>query len=319
MNIGCFGKLPIYADFIRHNAGSQEIRALDQWFQEGIFWSQRRLNKDWDSAFRNAPNYQFLYHPLNSNHALLGVCAPNQDKGGRRYPFLIFVSIDLSQFRSHLPFVPAIFSGFLSRAGEIIQRGWIDTDVKGLISKINQINLPAYSSLDEFQQGYIEYLKTQTNQGFWEGLFGDFNDRKKYLVLHTLVEVLSPLRNQDPQRLTWGLKFPLSSRPGDQAHETGLWIDIALHLLGNPSIVPNMFWSQGSVETGAGLFLYFREPSPKSYIHLLCPDTEDESLCDLAQSRMKLTDPIIQKYKSLLDTPDISLMDLLSQIKGIAG
>ncbi|MBI5199444.1 MAG: type VI secretion system-associated protein TagF [Nitrospirae bacterium] len=312
MNIGCFGKLPIYADFIRHNASSQEVRALDQWFQEGILWSQHQLNKDWDSAFMETPNYQFLYHPLNSDRVIVGIWAPNQDKGGRRYPFSIFVLVDRSQFDSHLPLVPTIFSEFLSQAEEIIQKGWEDTDVKGLISKINQINLPAYSSLDEFQQGYINYLKTQTNQGFWEGLLGDFHDRKKYIILHTLVEVLSPLRSQYSQRLTWGLRFPLSSRPEDHVHEISLWLDITLYLLGNLSIVPNLFWSQGSVKAGAGLFLYFREPPPKSYIHLLCPDVEDDSLCDLARSRMKLTDPIIQRYKSLLDTPDISLQDLLS-------
>ena len=40
--VGCFGKLPIYADFIRYNASGPEIQEMDQWFQEGIHSA-----KDW--------------------------------------------------------------------------------------------------------------------------------------------------------------------------------------------------------------------------------------------------------------------------------
>ncbi|MGH7450302.1 MAG: TagF domain-containing protein, partial [bacterium] len=33
---GCFGKLPSYGDFIRHNAASREALDFDQWIQQGL-------------------------------------------------------------------------------------------------------------------------------------------------------------------------------------------------------------------------------------------------------------------------------------------
>ena len=37
---GCYGKLPIFADFIRHNYRTPEVEQLDQWFQEGIYFAR---------------------------------------------------------------------------------------------------------------------------------------------------------------------------------------------------------------------------------------------------------------------------------------
>ncbi|MGH9363063.1 MAG: type VI secretion system-associated protein TagF, partial [Thermoanaerobaculia bacterium] len=45
---GCFGKLPIFADFIRHNAGGREAGQFDRWLQEGMALSQQVLGRDWE-------------------------------------------------------------------------------------------------------------------------------------------------------------------------------------------------------------------------------------------------------------------------------
>jgi type VI secretion system ImpM family protein len=39
LSAGCFGKLPIHGDFIRHNVGP-EVDKLDEWLQGGIVSSR---------------------------------------------------------------------------------------------------------------------------------------------------------------------------------------------------------------------------------------------------------------------------------------
>ena len=60
MSIGCFGKLPIFADFIRHRGSSKEVEAFDRWVQEGIYWSRKKLGDRWDSLFEGMHSYGYF-------------------------------------------------------------------------------------------------------------------------------------------------------------------------------------------------------------------------------------------------------------------
>ena len=56
----CFGKLPLMADFIGHNATGPESRGLDQFLQEGIVHAQSKLGEDgWQQAYEEAVDRVF--------------------------------------------------------------------------------------------------------------------------------------------------------------------------------------------------------------------------------------------------------------------
>ena len=91
---GCYGKLPIFGDFLRYNAGSAIVRALDQWFQEGIRNCEQTLGRSWGKEFAATAPLRFLFVSSQGGGALIGVFVPGVDKAGRRYPFVVFQEID---------------------------------------------------------------------------------------------------------------------------------------------------------------------------------------------------------------------------------
>ena len=69
---GCYGKLPVFGDFIRYNASHQQMLLLDKWLQQGLHFGKIQLGSKWNSSYKNAPTYQFVFHPENTNQFLTG-------------------------------------------------------------------------------------------------------------------------------------------------------------------------------------------------------------------------------------------------------
>ena len=82
----CFGKLPAFGDFVRHNAGGRDALAFDQWLQQGLYPARLQLGHAWESSFRAAPSYNFLFSPENSEGFLLGLLQPSHDRGEQTAP-----------------------------------------------------------------------------------------------------------------------------------------------------------------------------------------------------------------------------------------
>jgi len=51
MLIGCVGKLPLHAEFIKHNLKVREVVALDNWIQEGVTLLNRLHGESWKEVF----------------------------------------------------------------------------------------------------------------------------------------------------------------------------------------------------------------------------------------------------------------------------
>ena len=165
--IGCFGKLPIYPDFIRHNASNPEIAWLDQWFQEGILFSKSKLGQGWAETFNKAEPWNFLFHPDNSGHLLLGIFIPSRDQGGRLYPFFLFMRIDHAGF--HMPgyFAPAYFSSFLDDAWNMAHGGWKDMDMKAFLSAVEGMCVRIDGDSAATRERYLRHLQDNNVKGFF--------------------------------------------------------------------------------------------------------------------------------------------------------
>ena len=137
LNPGCFGKLPIFADFIRYNATGREIGEMDQWIQKGIQLSKTRLGQNWSKDYDSSTPWNFIYRTENTKGFLLGVYLPGRDQSGRQFPFLIFIRIERSTFKLPGSLAPLLFSGFLTEAMDLAKNGWKGgEDLKSFIAKV---------------------------------------------------------------------------------------------------------------------------------------------------------------------------------------
>jgi len=88
--IGFFGKLPGYGDFIERNLPRSFVEVWDQWLQRAMAGSRQLLGEQWLDHYLTAPVWRFaLSSGCVDGHAWLGLMLPSVDRVGRYFPLTI--------------------------------------------------------------------------------------------------------------------------------------------------------------------------------------------------------------------------------------
>ena len=316
----CSGKLPTHADFIRYNAASREALAFDDWLHHGLHFVRTQLGTNWEKTFSQAPLYQFVFHPENSERFLSGLLLASQDKSQRRYPFLVSLLVDRRRFlESQVQLTPVLLSSFFERAGQFVLRAVSGMEMRDIADQVQALDGSSLDHRASEQEFRAEYLDVVPVKEFWEGLFGSFEDPRKYLSLRNLLDVLLPVRNRSPFRLNLGLRFPLSKDSRRTKFEVCFWLEICLILLGGSPGMPFLFWTLPRENAGGHLFLFFRQPSPKVFLQLLNPGLENETICVVDEEGSDKLATVGQTlapgFRKLLDSGGMNLSQFLAGLK----
>ncbi len=92
--IGFYGKLPILETMISKGLPQSFILPWNQWLQDSMLSSQRKLGDKWLDLYLNAPIWRFILTPkLGNDAAWMGIMLPSMDKMGNYFPFSIVIKI----------------------------------------------------------------------------------------------------------------------------------------------------------------------------------------------------------------------------------
>jgi type VI secretion system protein ImpM len=310
----CLGKLPAFADFVRHNATARETLALDEWIQHGLYHAQQLLRTEWDSSFDRAPAYSFIFWPENSDRFLVGHMGPSRDKSGRRYPFVASLLVDRLRYGGkNVHLAPATFAGFLEDARQFVQLAMHGLDAREIAERVQALSLPVESGSDE--EEYRKYIRGTTLRDFCQDLFGTFDGPGKQTVFESLADVLLPFRQRPIVRLSLGLRFPLSTASSRSCLETSFWLDASLRMVKQSAVSPLLFWTTGCAGSAGVAYLFFRPPSPKSFVYLVRPELESDTICILERFVRGGQDPA--RYRSLLGEASLHLNTLLDRLAAV--
>jgi type VI secretion system protein ImpM len=318
--VGLFGKLPSHPDFVRMNAGSPLARVLDTWMQEGLSAMRTQMGNDWEAAFDRATPIFFAFRSKDPSEVLVGICRPGRDRSGRRYPFLVFAHVQLGRGGAAFHVVPQGYTHFLKAARRMAVvdcAEGIDNHRAAQIMNLASI-LP--QNLVESQQRFDRYLSDVTMESFWRGLYGDFHDRRKYLVMKNVFATLAPRRGHDASRFGFAMRMPTSSDPDQAGLQTATWFRLCQATLGGNTMDQSvLFWFAGGVAPATGCFLFFRPPVPASLPLMFTPETEHESIWNLesmggdhlALARDELGEPVA----AALDSPNMPLKEFIRAVQ----
>jgi len=304
LSAGCFGKLPIHGDFIRHNVGP-EVDKLDEWIQGGIVSSRTAMGGAWDASFDGTPPHRFLYQ-VGGGRVVAGVIAASIDKAGRRYPFLVFTILDPKTMGGEITMLPAVLSSFFARAEEEAKTGWQGLDLKSFFVRIDSLALP--TDFDEAKQSIITFVAGQTNQAFFNGLFGSDQDPRKYMLIHNLVETLKG-----------GIvpKYALRVPRVTLDPEVSFWLELCRRLARRPALPTLALWGKGREGAEAGLTLVFDELKVNYFSPFWWPEKKNNLLFPLADASTG-PDPRLQqakdRYAPILDDAAMRLSTLMVKL-----
>jgi type VI secretion system ImpM family protein len=318
--VGLFGKLPSHPDFVRLNAGSPLARVLDAWMQEGLSAMRAQVGNGWEATFDRAAPLCFAFRSKDPTDALVGICRPGRDRGGRRYPFLIFAQVHLGRGGQGFHVVPQGYALFLKAARRIATidcAEGIDNSHAAQIMNLASI-LP--QNLIETQQRFDRYLGDVTMESFWRGLYGDFHDQRKYLVMKNLFATLAPRRGHDASRFGFAVRVPTSGDLDQMGLQTATWYRFCQAALGGNALEQSvLFWSGSATEPAGACHLFFRAPPPSSLSPLLMPGINSDSIWNMelmgderiAQAR----DDLGESIAAILDSPTLLLKEFIQAIQ----
>ncbi|HET6371579.1 MAG TPA: type VI secretion system-associated protein TagF [Nitrospiria bacterium] len=321
--LGCFGKLPIYPDFIRFHAVGEEIRALDQWFQEGIHATQSRWGRSWETEFTKIDPWNFVFHPKGGEAFLIGAFVPSRDRSGRRYPFFAFLRVERRRFDVPLRFLPLIYTPFLEEASRLTQSEWSGMDLRGFLDHLERlvVPLPEDGAPAACLEAYRAFLAEKTSRDFWGSLYGEFEHSRKYRFDQNLTGLLDPLRHHPSIPLGMGLKFPLVSDSNARGYDLPFWFDRVERALKREPDVSLFFWNRTPTHGAPGLLAFFDSPSPKGFTFFLKPGQDGDGWYDLAPERNEDLQAVKEKIRperrAVLEEGDISLSAFLEKIGAV--
>ena len=316
--IGFFGKLPFHHDFIQVNAAFPELYRFDEWFQEGIQLMRRQADVTWPSDFANGESWEFFYYPPGSQRCLIGLYSPSRDQGGRHYPFFVFRSLGRTAPAWPLFLAPIAFAEFLEAAYLFGQIDWNGFTLPLLRQRLDEMPI-GVMDLSGCQECYGNFLTTQTTEGLWTDLFGQFEDARKYIFYRNLVRILEPLRHYSITPLAIGLLFPLLPSEKSQNFDIAFWLDLMQRLLRQELAGAICFWQRRASKRLSHLFVHLGKPSPKTLLWLIRPDAEFDVNYDLApptdESPARVLLRMGQSQRNLLQTSDLSLATFLDVVE----
>jgi len=140
VQIGLYGKLPAYGDFIFRNLNSSFITPWDEWLQHFIAGSQEQIGEGWLDIYLTSPIWRFVLSPgVIDGKMWAGLMMPSVDRVGRYFPVSLVKPFDgdINPVKFILD-QSAWFDALEARCLSALD-GSVDADT--LIESVNQIDL----------------------------------------------------------------------------------------------------------------------------------------------------------------------------------
>jgi len=314
-----FGKLSTHGDFFRYNATGTAVQAFDKWIQEGIYLAQRQFEQEWEAIYSGSSAYHFLFYPREADQFLVGILCPSRDRSGRKFPFVISAKIGKSFLDQKLVFLaPLVFGQFLGRTWTFLGTLSLDFDQKQIDGDIEDLGRHIRIDIQNSGAEFESFL-AKTSQGeFWPRIFSHFDDPRKFLILKNLVECAYYLRARRGLSVSFGLRFPLSSKEEDWAINICFWIHVYSLIFGHLDIAPVYFWKTRDWAGPNFLYFFFQKPSPKFFSYLVNPDPAYEGIYRLeegdGEDAVEAYQHLHRDCRSALESEDLTLKKLMDRI-----
>lgn len=276
--VGCFGKLPATGDFVRLNAGGEELASFDRWLGDSIDFARRSLGPAFDAPYSSSVGL-FIYRGERRGdkrgeelpaRGLVGAWAASGDNAGRLYPMVVFASYDYTQLVATGAALPIALWPLLTAAYDVATAGR-HMAVEPFLDRVARIACPSLEDPEAATASYRSWLEQQTMKAFWDTAFGE--DSSRFWALSNLAAAVEPFRGQELPKTGLALRVPLGA--GD-AYAAAVWMDMTQRLSRYERTLFNCFWSPQK-----SALVHLGSPHVASFRELIAPSANAEHIADL--------------------------------------
>tara|TARA_R110000868_G_scaffold10639_5_gene51701 strand:+ start:13522 stop:14514 length:993 start_codon:yes stop_codon:yes gene_type:complete len=233
--VGCFGKLPTQAEFLRLGMNTDAVANLERVLQTA-FEQANRQHPGVEIQPLQLQDY-FLIQQNEKSPALLGYFQDSIDMSGREYPFVVFRQLQGEDNVEKFSSLPAAFEEFLGKAQQLCQQDWKGKTNQDLQQAIQTLQQQA-ETLDRRAIENIAYkalIKT-TYGDLWQQIMPANMHVMPEAFLYSLAE---GLRLQGKAK---NLQIILPIGNANAGAQVCFWVRIVEILLGSQQKIKQLFW-----------------------------------------------------------------------------
>jgi type VI secretion system protein ImpM len=268
--VGCFGKLPIYDEFIRHNVNARSVLELDEWVQQGYFHHSKSLQTTADQLGLQNYTYHFVFTGSGeSPSSVIGAMMGSHDKCGRQYPFVLFKMLPNQYTESLSSSLPCAYQAFFDNAINLCSTDWSLQPINMLKKRVDALNVMKEPiSRAYLMESEIIALDAIRRDDFWREMLGDDAKDKAPVYIEVMKDLLATVVRKLPLRTSWGIEIPLPANERTHVH-VSFWVRVAETMLGCRGWRPHYIWGDVNDPVNQSLYLFFRPVTPIFFSHLL--------------------------------------------------
>jgi len=302
-SVGYFGKLPGFNDFVKFNAGGEELLVLDKWLQDGLLSAKMKLKSEWVNYYKNSEQFFFFYPFTGTKRALAGLLIPGFDKSGREFPFIVFSYLDKDQLNNvPLYLIPMILFDILNKFKITVIDISSISDLSIINERLNKIsyNINNFNNKNNI---YRNYISNTSQAAFWNRVLEGYDDSAKLLFLKSLYISLMAYKDKvEPVIISF------ISNDDHHINDLSFFIHLTFTFHKNPYLLPAIFWT-GSENKNHLLYLFTNKPIPNNFVDLICKQEEQNNFINRTENDQNINS-ITGSFKNLLNK-NITLKEFL--------
>lgn len=257
--VGCFGKLPIWPEYLEAGTSYPAARALKQWLHGGREHAGMEDPEGGRADTEVRAQLRLLIGLPGSTELLVGVLRPSGDQGGRSFPFSVFSLIPRKLYGKHYGLLPLA----LSPVWDVLEDAWdslAGVATKGAFEELlESLEVPHPAPLGEVKGVYQGRQREST-----DALFAREDGASLARALGGLPALLNRLRKgSDAEGLL--MELPVSREPDGACFDASVWIDLVNRQFMLKRFEPLVFLDAGQEAADRRLLLKFGALRPSDY------------------------------------------------------
>jgi type VI secretion system ImpM family protein len=261
--VGCFGKLPIWPEYMEAGTSYPAARALKQWLHGGREHAGMEDPNGGRADTSVRAHLRLLIGTPGSTELLVGVLRPSGDQGGRSFPFSVFSFIPRKLYGKQYQLLPLA----LSPIWDVLEDAW--DSLAGVATKnafeemLETLDVPHPAQLNEVKGVYQGRQREST-----EPMLTRDDGASLGRTLNNLPGLLNRLRKgSDAEGLL--VELPVSREPDGACFDASVWIDLVNRQFLLKRYEPLVFLDAGREAADRRLLLKFGALLPSDYAAIM--------------------------------------------------
>lgn len=261
--LGCFGKLPIYGDYLKEGASQPTARAMI----ELMLHAQRELAVDEsdDGGYRDVAiegSHWILFGDPGSRELLVGVLRPSRDSGGRHFPFLLFTHMPRKIYGRHYSLLPLALTPIWVALAEAWEALAESANRDGFEETLEAIELPDMIDVKEARGDFQGRQREDAGM-----LFEGGNGASQAHLAQKMPELLQRLRKGGDEGLS--VQLPVAGDLGEACFNVSVWLDLVSNQFRLRHFEPSMFLDERTAVDARVVVLRFGPLDPSDYLDII--------------------------------------------------